>query len=72
VILAYKSSAAAPVFGGVDVFEFVGLAYVGEALVDQLPAAGAVEHVFGTLGDETATAQNDLSGYFLFIKSIKV
>ena len=74
MILAYESSAAtgqagAPVFGGVDLLELIGLAYVGEAFVDELPAAGdigthfaaifpraaagAVEHVFGTACDGT-------------------
>ncbi len=62
MILAYKSSAAAgqagaPVFGGVDLLELVGLAYVGEAFVDELPAAGAVEHVFGAAGDGADAAK---------------
>ena len=47
MILPHESSytageAGAPVFGGLDLFEFVGLSGVGQALIDQLPSAFGV------------------------------
>ena len=37
----------------------VGLPNVGEAFVDELPAAGAVEHVLGTACNGTDAAKGD-------------